>query len=88
VTFLVSCETPNYTIDVCAPIDWRALTMYEAHSYQYTFAPNKAWSGFYAPAEEICEYIDSVATKYGAKRYIHLQHKVTSSIWDDIAKKW
>ncbi|KAL4724334.1 hypothetical protein ACLX1H_008948 [Fusarium chlamydosporum] len=59
-----------------------------SHSYQYTFAPNKAWSGFYAPAEEICAYIEDVADRYGAKRFIHLQHKVTSSVWNDTTKKW
>jgi hypothetical protein len=59
-----------------------------AHSYQYTFAPNKAWSGFYAPSHEICAYIDDVAEKYGAKRFIHLGHRVTSATWNDTAKKW
>ncbi|KAH6968009.1 hypothetical protein DER45DRAFT_600285 [Fusarium avenaceum] len=59
-----------------------------SHSYQYTFAPNKAWSGFYAPSKEICAYIDSVAEKYGAKRFIHLEHKVTAATWNDTAKKW
>ncbi|KAF4333434.1 hypothetical protein FBEOM_12749 [Fusarium beomiforme] len=59
-----------------------------SHSYQYTFAPNKAWSGFYAPSREICEYINNVAETYGAKRFIYLQHKVTSATWDDSAKKW
>ncbi|KAF5700787.1 monooxygenase [Fusarium globosum] len=59
-----------------------------SHSYQYTFAPNKAWSGFYAPAHEICAYIDGVAEKYGAKRFIHLGHRVTSATWNDTAKKW
>ncbi|CEI41650.1 hypothetical protein FVEN_g3715 [Fusarium venenatum] len=59
-----------------------------SHSYQYAFASNKAWSGFYAPSHEICDYINSVAEKYGAKRFIHLEHKVTSAIWDDTKKKW
>ncbi|KAF5263665.1 hypothetical protein FOXYS1_5574 [Fusarium oxysporum] len=59
-----------------------------SHSYQYTFAPNKAWSGFYAPSHEICAYIDGVAEKYGAKRFIHLGHRVTSATWNDTAKKW
>ncbi|KAK2672805.1 FAD/NAD(P)-binding domain superfamily [Fusarium oxysporum f. sp. vasinfectum] len=59
-----------------------------SHSYQYTFAPNKSWSGFYAPSHEICAYIDGVAEKYGAKRFIHLGHRVTSATWNDTAKKW
>ncbi|EEU35498.1 uncharacterized protein NECHADRAFT_98200 [Fusarium vanettenii 77-13-4] len=59
-----------------------------SHSYQYTFAPNKAWSGFYAPAKEICEYIQDVAEKYGANRFIHVRHLVTAATWSDTTKKW
>lgn len=59
-----------------------------AHSYQYTFEPNKKWSGFYAPAKEIREYIGAVAEKYGANRFIKLQHKVTDCTWDDNQKQW
>lgn len=59
-----------------------------AHSYQFSFEPNKRWSGFYAPSQEICEYIDHVAEKYGAKRFIELQHKVTGCTWDDGKKQW
>ncbi|CAF3645406.1 unnamed protein product [Fusarium graminearum] len=59
-----------------------------SHSYQYTFASNKAWSGFYAPSHEICDYINSVADKYGVRRFVYLQHKVTSAVWDDKKKKW
>ena len=66
----------------------RLTVSVSAHSYQYTFAPNKNWSGFYAPAGEICEYIKGVAEKYGATRFIHLKHKVTSAVWNDAAKKW
>ncbi|KAH7367036.1 hypothetical protein B0T11DRAFT_221447 [Plectosphaerella cucumerina] len=59
-----------------------------SHSYQYTFAPNKKWSGFYAPSKEICEYIQSVSERFGANRFIHLRHKVTSAVWSETTKKW
>lgn len=59
-----------------------------AHSYQFTFEPNKRWGGFYAKAEEIQNYIEGVAEKYGANRFIHLQHKVTQCVWDDSKKQW
>lgn len=59
-----------------------------AHSYQYSFEPNKHWSGFYATSEEIRNYIGGVAEKYGANRFVQLRHKVTSCVWDDTIKQW
>ncbi|KAJ4393070.1 hypothetical protein N0V93_002277 [Gnomoniopsis smithogilvyi] len=59
-----------------------------AHSYQFTFEPNKYWNGFYAKAEEIRHYIERVSNKYGANRFIHLGRKVTSYGWDESKKQW
>ncbi|EFX01581.1 flavin-binding monooxygenase [Grosmannia clavigera kw1407] len=59
-----------------------------SHSYQYSFEPNKTWSGFYAPSQEICGYIQRVADKYGVRRFVKLSHKVMSCAWDDSSKKW
>nr|BCT03375.1 Baeyer-Villiger monooxygenase [Exophiala jeanselmei] len=59
-----------------------------AHSYQYTFEPNPQWSGFYAPSQEICQYLQNVADKYGVPRFVKFSHKVTSCIWDDLISKW
>lgn len=59
-----------------------------AHSYQYSFEANKKWSNFYAPSKEICEYIQGVSDKYGASRFVKLNHKVTSCVWDTSLKKW
>ncbi|TVY37182.1 putative sterigmatocystin biosynthesis monooxygenase [Lachnellula occidentalis] len=59
-----------------------------SHSYQYSFDPNPNWSAFYAPAQEICEYLQGTADKYGVMRHVKLLHKVTSCRWDEQAKKW
>lgn len=61
-----------------------------SHSYQYSFAPNlePGWSGFYAPAREICDYIQRTARRFGADRFVRLEHKVTDLRWDDEGKKW
>ena len=59
-----------------------------AHSYQYSFAPNKRWTSFYAPSAEICDYIQNIAETYGATRFIKLHHEVTSCQWDDTINKW
>lgn len=59
-----------------------------SHSYQYSFDPNPHWSAFYAPATEICAYLQGIADKYGVMRYVKLSHKLTNCKWDDQAKKW
>ncbi|RDL38519.1 Flavin-binding monooxygenase [Venustampulla echinocandica] len=59
-----------------------------SHSYQYTFDPNPDWSSFYAPAPEICAYLQKMADKYGVMRYVKLSHKITNCKWDEATKKW
>ncbi|EON97799.1 putative wd domain-containing protein [Phaeoacremonium minimum UCRPA7] len=59
-----------------------------SHSYQYTFAPNPYWSSLYAPGREIQKYLQDVAEKYGATRFIKTQHKVEKCVWDADDKQW
>ena len=59
-----------------------------AHSYQYSFQPNPNWSSLYAPAAEIQSYLQDVAQKYSADRFIKLRHEVRECRWDDKTAKW
>ncbi|KAL8370154.1 hypothetical protein RB595_000507 [Gaeumannomyces hyphopodioides] len=59
-----------------------------SHSYQYTFAPNKDWSNLYAPGKEIQEYLQGVAEKFGATRFIKTSHEVKECVWDGAKRKW
>ena len=59
-----------------------------SHSYQFSFNPNPEWSALYAPSWEIREYLRSTAEKYGADRFIKLQHTVTSCTWNRDEGKW
>lgn len=59
-----------------------------AHSYQYSFEPNPNWSSLYAPAKEIQAYLESVAKKYSADRFIKLSHEVTGCKWNEKEAKW
>ena len=63
-------------------------TVTPAHSYQYSFAPNPYWSDLYAPGPEIRKYLEGVAEKYGAMRFIKTQHRLDKARWDDSQKKW
>ncbi|KAF7557068.1 hypothetical protein G7Z17_g899 [Cylindrodendrum hubeiense] len=70
------------------------LTVYETNEeisgvcYQFSFAPNPYWSSLYAPGPEIRAYMQEVAERFGATRYIKTSHKVTSAIWDAEKKLW
>ncbi|KAF1962747.1 hypothetical protein CC80DRAFT_512091 [Byssothecium circinans] len=59
-----------------------------SHSYQYSFEPNMHWSSLYAPAKEIQAYLEGVAKKYSADRFVKLSHEVTECRWDGATAKW
>ncbi|KAK3694745.1 hypothetical protein B0T22DRAFT_80399 [Podospora appendiculata] len=59
-----------------------------SHSYQYSFAPNPHWSDLYAPGHEIQQYLQNVAEKFGATRFIKTSHNVGGCVWDAGQKKW
>ncbi|KXL44482.1 MAG: hypothetical protein FE78DRAFT_150169 [Acidomyces sp. 'richmondensis'] len=59
-----------------------------AHSYQFSFNPKHDWSAFYAPSWEIRDYIEGTAKKYGADRFIKLEHEVKDCEWRQDEGKW
>lgn len=62
--------------------------MAPAHSYQFSFEPNKDWSALYAPAPEIQAYLERVTKKYSADRFIKLEHEVVGCVWEEKEGKW
>lgn len=52
------------------------------------FEPNPNWSALYAPGREIQAYLQSVAKKYSADRFIKMSHEVVECRWDDRVAKW
>src|ERR1700761_2717886 len=59
-----------------------------SHSYQFSFDPNPEWSSLYAPSWEIRAYLEKVAAKFGADRFIKLRHEVVSCKWDPSRNIW
>ena len=59
-----------------------------SHSYQFSFNPRPDWSSLYAPSWEIRDYLQGAAKKYGADRFIKLQHKVVGASWNQEEGKW
>ncbi|KAE8379064.1 putative flavin-binding monooxygenase [Aspergillus bertholletiae] len=58
------------------------------HSYQLPFAPNPAWSSFYASGKEIQEYLVNTADKYGLKEKVKLNTKLVRAVWSEAQGKW
>ena len=59
-----------------------------AHAYQFSFNPKVDWSAFYAPGSEIQAYIEESARKFGADRFIKLEHEVKECVWHQEQGKW
>ncbi|ORY90734.1 hypothetical protein BCR35DRAFT_323518 [Leucosporidium creatinivorum] len=56
--------------------------------YSYSFAPNPDWSHFYSSSAEIQAYFEGVAIRYGVPKYVKLEHKVVSAIWNEQLGQW
>src|ERR1700761_8557882 len=59
-----------------------------SHSYQFSFNPKPDWTAMYAPSWEIRNYLTGSASKYGADRFIKLEHKVIGCTWNQQDGKW
>ena len=59
-----------------------------AHTYQFSWEPNPRWSKFYAPAAEICEYLNDVVDKHDLRKYMHFNHKVVQAEWLESSSTW
>lgn len=59
-----------------------------APSFQFLFENNPKWSNYYAAGEEIKEYVQYVADKYGARRYMKFKHQVVGAFWEEAEGKW
>lgn len=59
-----------------------------SHLYSYSFAPNAAWSRYYAKQPEILSYIRSVADDCGIRDACRFGCEVISAVWDDATSMW
>lgn len=59
-----------------------------AHLYTLLDLPNPDWSTFYAPGEEIQQYLRKITKEYHLDRDVHLNSKVVKAIWDEDSGRW
>lgn len=59
-----------------------------SHCYQYSWRPNKEWSNFFAPAEEIRNYLCRVCNEENIMESIRVSHQVLEARWDEGQGLW
>ncbi|KAL0938897.1 phenylacetone monooxygenase [Colletotrichum truncatum] len=59
-----------------------------SHNYQFSWRPNPAWSSFFAPADEIREYLCQICDDEEMRPYIKTSHKIVSASWSESKAMW
>jgi 4-hydroxyacetophenone monooxygenase len=58
------------------------------HFYSYSFELNDRWTKYFAKRDEIFEYLNAVAAKYGILSDIQFKTSVQEADYDDAANEW
>lgn len=59
-----------------------------SHLYSYSYAQRRDWSRQCSPRDEILDYVQTIARRYGVDRRIVTGAKVTAAHWDEDAARW
>ena len=60
----------------------------ESHLYSFSFEPNPNWSRQFGPQQEILNYMDHCAEKYGINPNIQLNTTVEKLVFDEANSTW
>src|SRR5689334_15956928 len=58
------------------------------HSYSYSFGTRNQWTRYFAPREELLEYLKKVAIEHDVRSHIHFNTRLTTSRWDETKRRW
>ncbi len=59
-----------------------------SHNYQFSWRPNKEWTNFFSPADEIGAYLCQICEDENMKDVIKTMHKVVAARWNDGKGLW
>lgn len=59
-----------------------------SHLYSYSFEPNPKWPEAFSRQEDIRQYIEHCADKYGMKPFIKFSTRVTDASFDEAKGRW
>src|SRR5687768_10812929 len=54
-----------------------------SHVYSFSFELNPEWSRGFATHDEIRDYLERTASKYGVRPYMRFEHEVLEAAWDE-----
>lgn len=60
----------------------------QSNLYSFSFASNPNWSRLYPPQQEIWDYLEACADKFGVRGNIRFGARLKRAAWDDAAKFW
>jgi 4-hydroxyacetophenone monooxygenase len=58
------------------------------HSYSYSFGARNQWTRYFAPREELLDYLKKVAIEHGVRSHIRFNTRLTASRWDETKHRW
>ena len=58
------------------------------HFYSFAYEPNHEWSHFFAKRDELWQYFERVADKYGLRKHIAFRTEVTEAEFDEDNALW
>lgn len=59
-----------------------------SHVYSFSFEPNPRWSRFFAPQQEILEYLEHCTDKYAVRAHIRFGTAATGATFDERTGLW
>ena len=58
------------------------------HSYSFSFGTRNKWTRYFAQRKEIHDYLSKVSREYDVTSHMRFETKLTSTRWDETAKRW
>jgi 4-hydroxyacetophenone monooxygenase len=58
------------------------------HFYSLSFEQRADWRRYFAKRDELYEYLEEIADRYGLRRQIRFNTKVVAARWDGTAHRW
>src|SRR3954462_315474 len=58
------------------------------HSYSFSFGERNPWTRYFAPRQELLDYLLKVVKEYDIRKHLRLNTDLTSSRWDESKRRW
>ncbi|MCA6106875.1 flavin-containing monooxygenase [Bradyrhizobium cenepequi] len=58
------------------------------HSYSFSFGERNQWTRYFAPRQELLDYLLKVVREHGIRRHVRLNTELTASRWDENKRRW